>query len=134
MSDNRNFKVGDIVRKIGTQREHCLESINSNPNYVADDELWGEAYSGYWGTLDIDSPEDIELVMSAQDAASRQLPTVQNILTEVSHALHSGWGDVVEVEETQVEPQGYITVMGTAANGLRVNFELHIANLEEEML
>lgn len=122
------FSEGDIVRTKSSGREWEIEDINPNENYIADEETYAEGFSS-WGTETANSPDDIELVMAAKDAAARTLPDVDKIAAEVASSLHGGWGDVVRVSETAVEGGGRISVVGRTADGLDVEYTVTVSNV-----
>lgn len=123
------FKVGDIVRSKKGGRTFELEDVNDNPNWKSDDEYFATGMSEY-GTEDVLDPEDIELVMNAAAARDRKLPTAEELADEIGMVLHGGWGDIVNVDETETEPGGIVLVYGEAHNGLRMAFKVTISEVE----
>ena len=124
------FNNGDLVRFKANGREFILEDINPNPNYIADDETWADGYNGN-GSVEVDSPADIELVMTAAGAAARKVPSAAEIANQISSDIHSGFGGVVDIDESEPDGPGMILAYGRASNGLRVAFKITISEVEE---
>lgn len=122
------YKVGDIVRRKGSSVEIELEDINPNTNYAADDEYFASGWSVY-GTEDISQPDEIELVMSGKEAVARKLPTADEIVRSLD-ITGSGWGDVIDIGETEPDGPGSLLAYGKASNGLRVAFRLTVSEVE----
>lgn len=127
------FHEGDEVR-LKNGKQGVLENINPNENYLEDDEIYAELYSrDSWG--EVESPEDIvEVVRTAAQRAARTAPSTEEILEEIASSLHSGWGDVFDVYQTQVvnpfERDPYISVHSTTADGLALYFEVTLGIVE----
>ena len=123
------FKVGDIVRHKSNGREFTLSDLNDRaltPEYS--DEYWADGWSE-WGSEEVDRPEDIELVMSAEKAAARKLPTSDEIAGGLN-LLGDGWGGKVDVNETEKDG-ATVFCYGTTDDGLRVTFRVTVTHVYE---
>jgi hypothetical protein len=123
-----NFKAGDLVRFKKSGREFTLDDVNPNEAYREEDEYYASGWSEY-GTEDVGSPEEIELVMRADEAAARTLPTADEIVQALD-LLGAGFGDVIDVDETDHEGDGVLLAYGKADNGLRVAFKVTVSEVE----
>lgn len=116
----RAYKSGQLIRIKKTGRIARIEDVNPNENYLADDELWGMATGGM-GTVDIGSPDEIE-------PHTATLPEEKEIAKDISSALHTGFGDGLRVEETEVDGSS-IYVYGES-NGVPVSLTLRVMDFE----
>jgi hypothetical protein len=126
------FRVGDLVRKKNSDLVFTLDDINPNPRYKENNEYWGAgSSSGSYGNVEVDDPSEIELVMNADEAAKRTVPSVDDIAKFLSSSVHSAWGkDGFIVSES--EPQGNeVEVVATADNGLEFVFRIAVVSVQE---
>lgn len=129
------WRAGDRVRQKSSRIEFTLDDVNQNPNYEADDEYYASGTTD-GGTLSVDvmSPDDLELVMTAAAARARKAPTAAQIAPQVATSLHSAFGDVVvTIDTTDIDGPGEISAYGRTADGLRVNFTVTISAVEETL-
>lgn len=128
-----NFTEGARVRRITGGETVTLSDIN--PDYGKpghQDEAWATASSSDgFNDVTFDSPEEVELVMSATDAAARTLPTADEILRSLN-LLDSN--NVVSLHEVDFEGAGTALIFGQATNGLRLSFKVTISQVERELL
>ena len=120
------FKNGDVV-KLPNGRVVTLEDINTNPNYVEDEELWAEASSRY-GSYDIEilTPEGLTLVTHAEDVVR---PTEEEFAKALqSHAMFDDGR--FNVDETSYEGNGYFYVLGTTNDGQNFGADIYVRNLQ----
>lgn len=124
------FNVGDIVRHKKTKRIFELDDVNPNPNYAADDEYYASGWSDMWGTETASTPDDIELVMTAADAANRKPPTVDEIAESLP--LTRGFGDIIDIDETIPLGDGGVECLASTEDGLRISFVVTVSAVEVE--
>ena len=128
----RAYQEGDIVRLKASGREFTIDDVNPNPNYVADEESFVEGF-GDSGSAYAMTPDEIELVMTGEQAQARQAPTAAEIGSQVSSSLHSPIGEIaVDVTETDIDGPGVILASGKAPNGLLVSFKVTISEVHWE--
>jgi hypothetical protein len=128
-----DFAAGDIVRVKASGLTGELEDINPRPLEEIDlaDETWAYVQGEYSGE-EIDGPDDIELVMSAAEADARELPTKKEIANFVSSSLHGGWGEPVDINESEIDGD-FVYAYGTASNGLSVSIKLLVVSVERTL-
>lgn len=121
MTDSTHtYHADDIVRVKSTRHVVRIESINDNPNYAADDETWADAW-GEYGSVDIGSPDEIE----PHDVKT---PEAKDVVGEIASSLHSGFGDHLEVHETEVS--GEDIIVSARHNGIPVSFTLRVVDFD----
>lgn len=124
------FQAGDLVRKPGGD-PFLLEDVNDNPNYAEDNEYYamGSGYGGY-NNIDVNSPDEIELVMDKDDAAKRAVPTQAEIARFIASVVHNGFNDGFRVLES--EPDGGIVIVSaTTDEGLEFSFQVDVTAVYE---
>lgn len=124
-----SFKEGDIVRRKSNGREFYLDDLNDRaltPEYS--DEYWADGHSE-WGSEEVDHPDDIELVMSAADAAARKLPTTDEIAGALN-LLGDGWGNKFNVNETDKDGSS-VFCYGETDEGLPFSFRVTVSHVFE---
>ncbi len=123
-----SFQVGDIVRKKSNDWEFELEDINDNPNWVEDDEYWATGnMDGGYGNVEVDHPDEIELVMSAKKAAARTLPSAADIVAGLD-LMGSGFDGAVDVHTSEKDGDS-VWCYGRATNGLDVTFKVTVSEV-----
>lgn len=125
------FEVGDLVRKVGGGDPFLLEDVNDNPNYKADDEYYamGSGYGGY-NNIDVNSPDEIELVMDKEQAAKRKIPSKRDIAKFLSSVVHQGLNDSFSVSESEADGK-LLVVSATTDEGLEFSFEIEVRAIYE---
>lgn len=126
------LKRGDEVRDLKTGRLWILEDINTD-GYAERNESWADvrSHAGDHSTF-FNSPEEVELVRRSEDIPARTLPTLKEVAEYVSSTLHSGWGDVMSIDETDTnEPDGQLLAYGESSTGQRFGFRVTISELEK---
>lgn len=119
------FKTGDYVRFKGDATLYRLD-INPNPDYEEDDECWADMVSDDYSSTEIDSPDDIEFVMSESEAANRKLPTASEVLG--SFNFLDSWGPL---RFDEVEPDGDgALIYGNTDEGLRFVVRVVVDQIE----
>ena len=126
-----SFKEGDIVRVKKNDQVCTLEDVNPRaltPEYS--DEYWalGSGEGGY-NNIELYSPDEIELVMSAKEAANRQVPTASDIVAGLD-LMGSGFDSVVDVHTSEVDGNS-VWCYGKADNGLDVVFKVTVTEVFE---
>lgn len=118
-----DYKIGDLVR-LKDGREVELEDINEDQQ---DDEIWASANtSGGLNNVMIDSKDDIvAVVMSAEDAAKRVLPTASELMSEVVSI--ESWGDWQHIETDYDGDTAYVTVR--TPDRQEVSFTLTVSDI-----
>lgn len=125
------FQNGDLVRKTSGGSTFILTDVNPNPNYKTDDEYYatGSNHGGY-NNVQVDSPDEIELVMDRKAAAARKTPTREEIADFISAAVHSGFPKGFEVSESEADG-AHVVVTGETDEGLEFTFQVSVVNVIE---
>jgi len=127
------FTEGDIAREKSTGMKFTVDDVNENPNYREDEEyfLSGTAQGGMF-SVDVLSPDDVELVMSAAAADARAVPTAEQLAPQIASGLTAAIGDVVvDVNGSSIDGPGSISVYGRTGEGLPVGFTITITDIKE---
>lgn len=125
------FKSGDLVRRKGDDRVIRLDSVNPDPHYDPEEENFADAYyePGYH-YVEILRPEEIELVSQADADALYRMPTLDEVASQVSSSLHSGWEEAIKVSESEPDGPGVIQAFGRTPAGLPVAFKVTVSDIE----
>lgn len=124
------FAVGDLVRTKGGHTVYELDDINtaSAGERKANDEYWatgwGDTGTGEWG-----DPSEVELVLTAAQAAARSIPSVAQLIEQVGSSLHGGLDEHVRVDETEGDGDDSVLAYGTTHDGLRISFRVTISDV-----
>jgi hypothetical protein len=124
------YNVGDLVT---SKQGRIFELDDVNPNYGKsgyEDEYFASGWSEF-GTEIVDSPGDIVLFMTKEQAQARKLPTEDEIASGLS-LTGSGWNGAVDVDETDNEGGGEISCFGTTNDGQRISFTVKVLNVVRE--
>lgn len=127
----RSFIEGDIVRVKKTDQVATLEEVNDRaltPEWA--DEYWALASTeGGYNNVELDSPDEIELVMSAEDASKRKLPTAAQIAVELN-LTSGGWNNSVDIHSTETDGDS-VWCYGRTDDGLDVAFKVTVSEVFE---
>lgn len=125
------FKNGDLVRIKANGYQGILEEINPRVDFDPTDEYWAVVRDPEFHTFELDGPDDIELVMSAADAANRKVPSKREVLNAIDFT--GGWGDDLNIQQSEVSGDT-ATIYGETGDGLRFVAEIVVVMVEEESL
>lgn len=128
-----NFELGDEVRDVSTGKVGVLTDINSNPDYVKDEEYWAEAeMTDRIGSFIIDSLDYAQLLRKKADIPKRVVPTLIELADYVSNSLHSGFGGGLYIDETDTnEPDGELLAFGVSSTGQRFACRITVSEIEK---
>lgn len=112
------FTEGDLVRVKKSGRLIRLEDVNPTDRWKEDESF--ASGNGEHGTEDILSPDDIEKVDEPKI-------TLKDIAPAVASALHGGFGDDLQVTETEVDGQS-VYAYGTF-KGIPIEFTVNLHDL-----
>jgi len=126
------FRVGDLVREIGGTTLYRLDDINpAEPPGV--DEYWASGSTTDFRTAFWDSPDEVELVMSADDALKRTAPSVTQVRDHLVSTAHSLRGDEgFTVDETGPDDSRTLYINGETDEGLRFSALVQVVQVFEE--
>lgn len=120
----KEFPAGSLVRVKG--QGSTLYEVDSWFQ-DEDDQRWYVYADSQYGSDDFYG-EDLELVMTAEQASSRRIPTPREILKGLD-ILGSSWGDQFDLNESNIEDDNTLEVYGKTNDGLRFAFNIKVYNV-----
>lgn len=123
------FNEGDIVRIKATGFTGELDEINPNENFDPVEEYWAVVRDDNFNSKELDSPDEIELVMSTEDAAKRTVPTPKELLSAIDF-LSTWASDSIEISESETDGEDAVMVYGRTAEGIRFGARIVVESIE----
>lgn len=122
------YNEGDLVRIKESGFIGVLESINPREDFDPEDEYWAEVRDDDFNTREIDGPHEIELVMSADDASKRSVPTAKELLSAIDFL--GGWAEDIRLNESETDGKNAVLLYGKTDLGINFVARLVVESIE----
>lgn len=139
------FSEGDLVRfknpahlrtlprrgRWVTTEPFTIESINVDGRWDGEDadETWAEGHLAPYGSVEVWHPDEIELVMSAEAASKRPLPTLSDLMDHISSKAMS-WGQGFDINGADTDATASLLFYGKTDEGLDFTFNVTVSKAE----
>lgn len=122
------YNEGDLVRIKDSGFIGVLEDINPRKDFDLEDECWAYVRDDDWSVRDIDGPDEIELVLSAEDASKRSVPTPKELLSAIDFL--GGWAEDIRLNESEIDGDSAILLYGKTEFGINFAARLVVESIE----